>query len=156
MERVFRIRIREFSRLFFGNFFHHWKEMLLRVINVWKWISIRYCCLSGYPQFLHKVCGIWSAFLVFVVLRGEETVVTLKRLLSIRRDSIACGSGGQGWWGRYPNPHSGTAPVDPCHPQHRGSHDYLRAHKGSRRMSRPSIQDPSVSVLFPRHKGNLT
>ena len=26
---------------------------------------------------------------------------------------------------------NGTAPVDPCRPQNRGSHDYLRAHKGS-------------------------
>ena len=50
----------------------------------------------------------------------------------------------------------GTAPVDPCRPQNRGSHDYLRTHKGSRRMSRPLIQDSSVSVLFPRYKGNLT
>ena len=41
-------------------------------------------------------------------------------------------------------------------PQNRGSHDYLRAHKGSRRMSRPLIQDSSVRVLFPRYKGNLT
>ena len=47
-------------------------------------------------------------------------------------------------------------PVDPCRPQNRGSHDYLRAHKGSRRMSRPLIQDSSVRVLFPRYKGNLT
>ena len=40
---------------------------------------------------------------------------------------------------------------------YRGSHDYLRAHKGSRRMSRPFIQkDPSVRVLFPRYKINLT
>ena len=52
--------------------------------------------------------------------------------------------------------HCGTAPVDPCRPQNRGSHDFLRAHKGSRRMSRPLIQDSSVSVLFPRYKGNLT
>ena len=52
--------------------------------------------------------------------------------------------------------HYGTAPVDPRRPQNRGSHDYLRAHKGSRRMSRPLIQDSSVSVLFPRYKGNLT
>ena len=50
----------------------------------------------------------------------------------------------------------GTAPVDPCRPQNRGSHDYLRAHKGSRRMSRPLVQDSSVNVLFPRCKGNLT
>ena len=54
------------------------------------------------------------------------------------------------------NMHYGTAPVDPRRPQNRGSHDYLRAHKGSRRMSRPLIQDSSVSVLFPRYKGNLT
>ena len=47
--------------------------------------------------------------------------------------------------------HYGMAPVDPCRP-----HDYLGAHKGSRRMSRPLIQDSSVSVLFPRYKGNLT
>ena len=40
--------------------------------------------------------------------------------------------------------HYGTAPVDPCRPQNRGSHDYLRAHKGSRRMSRPLIQDSSA------------
>ena len=52
--------------------------------------------------------------------------------------------------------HYGTAPVDPCRLQNRGSHHYLRAHKGSRRMSRPLIQDPSVRVLFPRYKGNLT
>ena len=52
--------------------------------------------------------------------------------------------------------HYGTAPVDPCRPQNRRSHDYLRAHKGSRRMSRPLIQDSSVRVLFPRYKGNLT
>ena len=26
--------------------------------------------------------------------------------------------------------HYGTAPVDTCRPQNRGSHDYLRAHKG--------------------------
>ena len=52
--------------------------------------------------------------------------------------------------------HYGTAPGDPCRPQNRGSHDYLRAHKGSRCMSRPLIQDSSVSVLFPRYKGNLT
>ena len=52
--------------------------------------------------------------------------------------------------------HYGTAPVDLCPPQNRGSHDYLRTHKGSRRMSRPLIQDSSVSVLFPRYKGNLT
>ena len=52
--------------------------------------------------------------------------------------------------------HYGTAPVDPRRPQNRGSHDYLRAHKGSRRMSRPLIQDSSVRVLFPRYKGNLT
>ena len=45
-------------------------------------------------------------------------------------------------------PHYGTAPV--------GSHDYLCAHKGNRRMSRPLIQDSSVSVLFRRYKGNLT
>ena len=44
--------------------------------------------------------------------------------------------------------------VDPCRPQNRGSHDYLRAHKGSRRMSRPLIQDSSASVLFLRYKGN--
>ena len=50
----------------------------------------------------------------------------------------------------------GTAPVDPCRLQNRGSHDYLRAYKGSRRMSRPLIQDSSVRVLFPRYKGNLT
>ena len=82
--------------------------------------------------------------------------MTLKRLLSMRRDSIACGSGGQGSWGRYPNPHSGTGPVGQCRPQNLGSHDYLRAHKGSRRMSRPLIEDSSVNALFPRHKGNLT
>ena len=35
--------------------------------------------------------------------------------------------------------HYGTAPVDTCRAQNRGSHDYLRAHKGSRRMSRPLI-----------------
>ena len=52
--------------------------------------------------------------------------------------------------------HYGTAPVDPCSPQNRGSHDYLRAHKASRRMLRPLIQDSSVRVLFPRYKGNLT
>ena len=52
--------------------------------------------------------------------------------------------------------HYGMAPVDPCHPQNSGSHDYLRTHKGSRRVSRPLIQDPSVRVLFPRYKGNLT
>ena len=51
--------------------------------------------------------------------------------------------------------HYGTAPVDTCRAQNRGSHDYLRAHKGSRRMSRPLIQDSSVRVLFPRYKGNL-
>ena len=51
--------------------------------------------------------------------------------------------------------HYRTAPVDPCPPQNRGSHDYLRAHKGSRRMSPPLIQDSSVRVLFPRYKGNL-
>ena len=45
--------------------------------------------------------------------------------------------------------HYGTAPVDPRRPQNRGSHDYLRAHKGSRRMSRPLIHDSSVRVLFP-------
>ena len=45
--------------------------------------------------------------------------------------------------------HYGTVPVDPCRPQNRGSHDYLQAHKGSRGMSRPLIQDSSVSVLFP-------
>ena len=28
------------------------------------------------PLFLHKVCGIWRAFLIFVVLVGEETIVT--------------------------------------------------------------------------------
>jgi len=54
------------------------------------------------------------------------------------------------------NAHYGAAPVDPRRPQNRGSHDYLRAHKGSRRMSRPLIQDSSVSVLFPPYKGNLT
>ena len=42
--------------------------------------------------------------------------------------------------------HYGTAPVDPCRPQNRGSHDYLRAHKGSQRMSHPLIQDSSVRV----------
>ena len=52
--------------------------------------------------------------------------------------------------------HYGTAPVDLCRLQNRESHDYLRAHKGSRRMSRPLIQDSSVSVLFLRYKGNLT
>ena len=52
--------------------------------------------------------------------------------------------------------HYGTAPVDPCRPQNHGSHDFLHAHKGSRRMSRPLIQDSSVRVLFPRYKGNLT
>ena len=52
--------------------------------------------------------------------------------------------------------HYGTAPVDPCRPQNRGSHDYLRSHKGSRRTSRPLIQYSSVRVLFPRYKGNLT
>ena len=52
--------------------------------------------------------------------------------------------------------HYGTAPVDTCRPQNCGSHDYLRAHKESRRMSRPLIQDSSVRVLFPRYKGNLT
>ena len=52
--------------------------------------------------------------------------------------------------------HYGTAPVDTRRPQNRGSHDYLRAHKGSRRMSRPLIQDSSVRVLFPQYKGNLT
>ena len=52
--------------------------------------------------------------------------------------------------------HYGTSPVDPCRPQNRGFHDYLRAHKGSRRMSRPLIQDSSVRVLSPRYKGNLT
>ena len=36
------------------------------------------------------------------------------------------------------------------------SHDYLRAHKGSRCISRPLIQDSSVRVLFSRYKGNLT
>ena len=51
--------------------------------------------------------------------------------------------------------HYGTAPVDPCRPRNRGSHDYLRAHKGRRRMSHPLIQDSSVRVLFPQ-KGNLT
>ena len=45
--------------------------------------------------------------------------------------------------------HYGTAPVDPCRPQNRGSHHYLRAHKGSRRSSCPLIQDSSVRVLFP-------
>lgn len=38
-----------------------------------------------------------------MVLGGEETVLTLKRLLSMRRDSIACGSGGQGWERKYPS-----------------------------------------------------
>ena len=52
--------------------------------------------------------------------------------------------------------HYGTATVDPRRPQNRGSHDYLRVHKGSRRMSRPLIQDSSVNLLFPRYKGNLT
>ena len=33
----------------------------------------------------------------------------------------------------------------------RGSHDYLRAHKGSRRMSRPLIQGSSVRALFSRY-----
>ena len=42
------------------------------------------------------------AFLVFVVLGDEETVLTLKRLLSMHRDRIACGSGSQGW-GKDPN-----------------------------------------------------
>ena len=41
-------------------------------------------------------------------------------------------------------------------PTNRGSHDYLHTHKGSRRMLRPLIQESSVSVLFPRYKGNLT
>ena len=50
---------------------------------------------------------------------------------------------------KYDKSHYGTAPVDPRRPQNRGSHDYLRAHKGSRRMSRPLIQDSSVRVLFP-------
>ena len=49
-----------------------------------------------------------------------------------------------------------NAPVDPCRPQNRGSHHYLRAHKGSWRLSRPLIQDSSVRVLFPWYKGNLT
>ena len=58
------------------------------------------------------------------------------------------GFGGQSWFGV----HYGTAPVDTCRPQNRGSHDYLRAHKGSRRMSRPLIQESSVRVLFPRRR----
>ena len=57
---------------------------------------------------------------------------------------------------KYAKYHYGTAPADPCRLQNRGSHDYLRTHKGSRRMSRPLIQDLSVSVLFLRYKGNLT
>ena len=32
-----------------------------------------------------------------MVLGGKETVETLKRLLSMHRNSIACGSGSQGW-----------------------------------------------------------
>ena len=32
-----------------------------------------------------------------MVLGGEETVETLKRLLSMHRNSIACGSGSQSW-----------------------------------------------------------
>ena len=52
--------------------------------------------------------------------------------------------------------HYGTVPVDPRHLENHGFHDYLRTHKGSRRMSLPLIQDSSVSVLFPRYKGNLT
>ena len=40
--------------------------------------------------------------------------------------------------------HYETAPADPRRPQNRGSHDYLRAHKGSRRMSRPLIQETQV------------
>jgi len=28
------------------------------------------------PLFLHEVCGIWRVILIFLVLRGEETVVT--------------------------------------------------------------------------------
>ena len=63
---------------------------------------------------------------------------------------------GRGWLLLVTPRHYGTAPVDTCRPQNRGSHDYLRAHKGSRRMSRPLIQDSSVRVLFPRYKGNLT
>ena len=48
--------------------------------------------------------------------------------------------------------HYGTAPVDLCRPQNHRSHDYLRAYKGSRRMSHPLIQDSSVGI----YKGNLT
>ena len=58
--------------------------------------------------------------------------------------------------GGFLSSHYRTAPVDPRRLHYRGSHDYLCAHKGSRRMSRPLIQDLSVSVLFPQYKGNLT
>ena len=40
--------------------------------------------------------------------------------------------------------HYGMAPIDPRRPQNRGSHDCLRAHKESRRMSPPLIEDSSV------------
>ena len=61
----------------------------------------------------------------------------------------------RGSWAQVELTHYRMAPVDPCCPQNRRSHDYLHAHKGSRRMSHPLIQDSSVSVLFPRYKGNL-
>ena len=32
-----------------------------------------------------------------MVFGGEETVETLKKLLSMHRNSIACGGGSQGW-----------------------------------------------------------
>ena len=115
------------------------------------WYSTTLCALApSFPALLASC--MWSATL----LAGPMwmTYLTSGKLTPILRAEVAitirtCPT-------LSLNEHYGTAPVDPCPLQNRGSHHYLRAHKGSRRLSRPLIQDSSVRVLFPWYKGNLT
>ena len=49
--------------------------------------------------------------------------------------------------------HYGTTPVDLCCLQKHKSHDYLRTHKGCRRMLVLWFKTEVLSVLFPWYKG---
>ena len=71
------------------------QEMLLGATTIWEWISKRssLAACRVNPLFLYKVCGIWRAFLIFLVLGGEETVVTSRGCF---REIALRGSGSQG------------------------------------------------------------
>ena len=73
------------------------QEMLLGATTIWEWISKRssLAACRVNPLFLYKVCGIWRAFLIFLVLGGEETVVTPRGCFRCKEIALR-GSGSQG------------------------------------------------------------